>query len=39
MPTNFPDLNPLVLYLWDHLKQLVYAVDSPNEEILFIIVS
>ena len=33
-PARAPDLNPLDLYLWGHLKAIVYSTPSPNVEIL-----
>jgi hypothetical protein len=31
-PPNFPNLNPLDIYLWGHLKTLVYAAPVDSEE-------
>jgi hypothetical protein len=31
-PLRSPDLNPLGIYLWGHLKTLIYAVPFDNEE-------
>jgi hypothetical protein len=33
-PPRSPDLNPLDVYLWGHLKTLVYAAPVDNEEAL-----
>jgi hypothetical protein len=33
-PPRSPDLNPLDIYLWGHLKALVYAAPVDNEETL-----
>ncbi|KAJ4450193.1 hypothetical protein ANN_01600 [Periplaneta americana] len=33
-PARSPDFNSVDFYLWDHLKQLVYAAGIPNAEIL-----
>jgi hypothetical protein len=34
MASTLPDLNPLDIYLWGHLKTLVYAAPVDNEEAL-----
>jgi hypothetical protein len=33
-PPRSPDLNPMDIYLWGHLKTLVYATPVDNEEAL-----
>jgi hypothetical protein len=33
-PPRLPDLNPLDIYLWGHLKTLVHAAPVDNEEAL-----
>jgi hypothetical protein len=33
-PPRPPDLNPLNVYLWEHLQPLVYAAPVDNEETL-----